>query len=152
MAARVEEIEQAIFIQLARPSVAAFLFNPLNEVIWCSGVQSVRPSCEGRLVPGMQVERQVKALLRTFSLVYQVTAVQGDAGAELRVLRPWDLLLRYDLGAEQSGTRVTLHAELSTRDLFKLPGSLLCSRITRALRRDLLLLKRHLEHASWTVR
>src|SRR6266498_459757 len=104
------DVTSALLIRRPRPDVAAFMFDPGNDLRWTGGITASRPAQPGPLVAGATVERTAKFLGRTFTYGYVVTNHEPDRLVELRVDRPFPMTVRYELEPHQDGTRVTIHA------------------------------------------
>src|SRR5690349_4093501 len=99
-------------IVMRRPpaEVAAFMFDPANDLRWTGGITASKPAQPGPLVAGATVERTAKFLGRTFTYGYVVTHQEPDKLVEMRVDRPFPMTVRYELTPDPAGTRVAIHA------------------------------------------
>jgi hypothetical protein len=59
-----------VLVHRSRDDVAAFKFDPANDLWWTGGIQSSRPAQQGPLVAGSTVERTARFLGRTFTYGY----------------------------------------------------------------------------------
>jgi hypothetical protein len=80
-----------------RRDVAAFMFDPANDLHWTGGITASRPSEEGPLVTGATVERTARFLGRSFTYGYVVTEHDTDRLVQLEVERPFPMVVRYEL-------------------------------------------------------
>ena len=86
------------------------MFDPANDLAWTGGITASTPAQPGPLVLGATVQRTAKFLGRTFSYGYRVTAHEPDRLVEMRVDRPFPMVIRYELDDDQDGaTRVAIH-------------------------------------------
>jgi len=104
------DVRPTVLVQRPRDEVAAFMFDPANDVRWTGGISSSRPAQPGLLVKGATVERTAKFLGRTFDYGYVVTRHEPARLVELKVDRPFPMLVRYELEDAAAGTLVAIHA------------------------------------------
>src|SRR5262245_26134083 len=104
------DVRPVVLIRRARPEVAAFMFDPANDLRWTGGITASTPAQPGPLVAGATVERTARFLGRRFSYGYVVTRHEPDRMVELRVDRPFPMLVRYELADAEDGTLVAIHA------------------------------------------
>jgi len=89
------------------------MFEPGNDVRWTGGITSSRPARPGPLVEGSKVERTARFLGRTFTYGYEVTGHVPDRSVELKVERPFPMLVTYeldDVAGRDAATLVAIHA------------------------------------------
>src|SRR4051812_37220086 len=98
------DVRPQVRIRRPRRDVAAFMFDPANDLHWTGGITASRPGRPGPLVPGATVERTARFLGRDFTYGYVVTAHQPDAVLEMRVDRPFPMLVRYELADDAGAT------------------------------------------------
>jgi hypothetical protein len=60
-------VRPAVLVHRSRDDVAAFMFDPANDLRWTGGIQSSRPAQQGPLVARSTVERTARFLGRTFT-------------------------------------------------------------------------------------
>jgi hypothetical protein len=89
------DVRPVVTIHRPRSEVAAFMFDPANDLRWTGGITSSRPSRPGPLVAGSTVERTARFLGRRFTYGYEVTAHEPDRLVEMRVDRPFPMTVRY---------------------------------------------------------
>jgi len=104
------DVRPAVLVHRPRRDVAAFMSDPDNDMRWTGGITSSTPAQPGPLVEGATVERTARFLGRTFTYGYVVTRHQPDRLVELKVDRPFPMLVRYELEDAADGTRVAIHA------------------------------------------
>src|SRR5262249_54969309 len=104
------DLRPEVLIHRPRHDVAAFMFNPHNDLPWTGGITSSRPAQPGPLVKGATVERTARFLGRAFTYGYVVTEHEPDRLVELAVDRPFPMTVRYELADADGGTRVAIHA------------------------------------------
>ena len=104
------DVRPAVLVHRPRRDVAAFMFDPGNDLRWTGGITASTPAQPGPLVEGATVERTARFLGRTFTYGYVVTRHQPDRLVELKVDRPFPMLVRYELEDAADGTRVAIHA------------------------------------------
>ena len=51
------DIRPEVLVHRPRPDVAAFMFDPANDLAWTGGITASRPAQPGPLVQGATVER-----------------------------------------------------------------------------------------------
>jgi hypothetical protein len=91
------DVRPEVLVRRPRTEVAAFMFDPVNDLRWTGGITSSCPAQPGPLVAGAKVERTASFLGRTFTYGYVVTEHQPDRLVELKVDRPFPMLVRYEL-------------------------------------------------------
>src|SRR5664279_5626964 len=105
------DVRPEMLVHRPRPDVAAFMFDPANDLAWTGGITTSRPAQPGPLVQGATVERTARFLGRTFTYGYLVTAHEPDRLVEMTVDKPFPMLVRYELDdAEDGATRVAIHS------------------------------------------
>ena len=79
------DVRPIVLVRRPRPEVAAFMFDPANDLRWTGGITSSRPDQPGRLREGATVVRTARFLGRTFDYGYVVTrARSGPARRDAR--------------------------------------------------------------------
>jgi hypothetical protein len=81
------EVRPVVLVQRPRNEVAAFMFDPANDMRWTGGITSNRPAQPGTLVKGAKVERSAKFLGRSFDYGYVVTEHEPDRLVEVGLRR-----------------------------------------------------------------
>src|SRR5262245_38168063 len=104
------DVRPVVLIHRPRHEVAAFMFDPRNDLHWTGGITASRPARPGPLEKGATVERTAKFLGRTFTYGYVVTAHEPDHLVELKVDKPFPMTVRYELDDTDGGTLVAIHA------------------------------------------
>lgn len=121
------------------------MFHPKNDLLWTGGIISSSPAHSGPLVKGAAVERNAKFLGRTFTYRYTVTAHQPDQMVELRVDRPFPMLVRYELEDAPDGTLVAIHASGTPGPFFRWATPVMGRQVRRSITSDLARLRVCLE-------
>jgi hypothetical protein len=117
--------------------VAAFMFDPANDLRWTGGITASRPAQPGPLVRGATVERTAKFLGRTFDYGYVVSQHEPDRMVELTVDRPFPMLIRYELEDAPEGTIVAIRATGAPGRFFGWAGPLMQRRVRKSITADL---------------
>src|SRR5690349_12710918 len=139
------DVEKEVLIRRDRADVAAFMFDPVNDAVWTSGVVKSRPLTEGRLRAGSRVERTTRFLGREFSYVYCVVEADDDRFVEIRVDKPFPMQVRYTLDDAPNGTRARIRARGDAAGFFRLAAPLLAIMVGRSIGIDLEQLRAALE-------
>lgn len=140
------DIRPEVVIHRARTDVAAFMFDPANDLAWTGGITASTPNQPGPLMLGATVERTAKFLGRTFSYGYRVTAHEPDRLVEMRVEKPFPMLIRYELDDDQDGaTRVAIHTTGTPGGFFGLAAPLMTRQVRNSITADLHRLRDRLE-------
>lgn len=139
------DVRPEVVVRRPPGDVAAFMFDPAHDLRWTGGITSSRPSQPGPLVEGATVERTAKFLGRTFTYGYVVTRREGDRLLELKVDRPFPMLVRYELEKAEAGTRVAIHATGSPGRFFGWATPLMAGRVRSSIAGDLERLRACLE-------
>ena len=143
------DIRPEVLIHRARPDVAAFMFDPANDLAWTGGITASTPAQPGPLVLGATVQRTAKFLGRTFSYEYRVTAHEPDRLVEMQVDRPFPMLIRYELDDDQDGaTRVAIHTTGTPGGFFGLAAPLMTRQVRNSITADLRRLRDRLENLT----
>jgi hypothetical protein len=134
-------------VQIRRPrhEVAAFMFDPRNDLRWTGGIIDSRPAQPGPLVRGATVERTARFLGRRFTYGYVVTAHEPDALLELRVDRPFPMLIRYELADDADGTLAAIYAAGSPGRFFGWATPIMRRQVERSISADLRRLRNCME-------
>jgi len=142
------DVRVELQIPRTRSEVAAYMFDPVHDAAWTSGVVAVNPLTPGRLRVGSRVERTVKFLGKTFSYMYEVVDAGDDAFIEMSVAQPFPMQVRYQLDpVDAATTRVAIHARGDASGFYKLMSPILNRMVRRNMRRDLANLARCLARA-----
>jgi hypothetical protein len=99
-----------VLIRRARADVAAFMFDPANDLRWTGGIMSSTPAQAGLLMTGSTVVRTARFLGRSFTYGYSVVRHEADRMVELQVERPFPMTVRYELTDAGDATEVAIHA------------------------------------------
>ncbi len=139
------DVRPSVLIRRPRPDVAAFMFDPRNDLRWTGGITASRPAQAGPLVEGATVERTARFLGRSFTYGYAVTRHQPDRLVELKVDRPFPMLVRYELDDAADGTLVTIQAAGSPGRFFGWATPLMTRQVRKSIAADLQRLRACLE-------
>ena len=132
------DVRTEVVIHRERPDVAAFMFDPANDLAWTGGITSSRPAQPGPLRAGATVERTARFLGRSFSYGYRVTAHDADRLVEMQVDKPFPMVIRYELEDEQDGvTRVAIHTTGVPGGFFGLAAPLMTRQVRSSITADL---------------
>jgi len=139
------DVRPEVLVRRPRAEVAAFMFDPANDLKWTGGITSSRPARPGPLVAGSTVERTARFLGRTFTYGYVVTRHDPDRLLELRVERPFPMLVRYELDDTAGGTLVSIRATGDPSRFFGWATPLMKRQVRRSIAADLDRLRAQLE-------
>jgi hypothetical protein len=139
------DVRPVVLIRRPRHDVAAFMFDPGNDLRWTGGITASRPAQPGPLVAGATVERTAKFLGRSFTYGYVVTEHQPDHLVELKVERPFPMLVRYELQDADEGTLVAIHASGTPGGFFGWATPLMARQVRKNITADLERLRACLE-------
>jgi Polyketide cyclase / dehydrase and lipid transport len=139
------DVRPSVRIRRPRHDVAAFMFNPDNDLRWTGGITASRPAQPGPLVRGAKVDRTAKFLGRTFTYRYVVTDHEPDRLVELQVDRPFPMRVRYELADADHGTEVTIHASGTPGRFFGWATPLMTRQVRASISHDLERLRSCLE-------
>ena len=131
------DVRPVVLVRRPRRDVAAFMFDPSNDLRWTGGITSSRPAQPGLLVEGATVERTARFLGRSFTYGYVVTKHEPDRLVELKVDRPFPMLVRYELDDATDGTLVAIHAAGSPGRFFGWATPLMTRQVRRSITADL---------------
>jgi hypothetical protein len=131
------DVRPTVLVHRPRHEVAAFMFDPANDLRWTGGITSSRPAEPGPLAPGATVERTAKFLGRTFTYGYVVTAHDPDRLVELTVDKPFPMTVRYELADAENGTLVAIHAKGTPGRFFWWAPPLMTRQVQRSIASDL---------------
>jgi hypothetical protein len=131
------DVRPTVLVRRPRAEVAAFMFDPANDLSWTGGITSSTPAEPGPLVAGAIVERTAKFLGRTFGYGYIVTDHEPDRLVEMKVERPFPMTVRYELADADSGTEVAIHASGSPGGFFGWATPLMTRQVRRSIAADL---------------
>ena len=131
------DVRPTVVIRRPRPDVAAFMFDPANDMRWTGGITASRPARPGPLVEGSTVERTARFLGRSFSYGYVVTRHEPDRMVELKVDRPFPMLVRYELEDAARGTLVAIHASGSPGRFFGWATPVMSRQVRKSIAGDL---------------
>jgi hypothetical protein len=140
------DVRPVVLVRRPRPDVAAFMFDPGNDLRWTGGITASRPAQPGPLVRGATVERTARFLGRTFTYGYVVTDHEPGRLVELKVDRPFPMLVRYELEDADGGTLVAIHATGNPGGFFGWATPLMARQVRRSITGDLERLRACLEN------
>lgn len=139
------DVRPVVLVRRPRAEVAAFMFDPANDLRWTGGIRSSEPDRPGRLTTGMTVARTARFLGRTFTYGYVVTAHEPDTSVELKVDKPFPMVVRYELADADGGTEVVIHATGEPGRFFGFATPLMRRQVHRSISADLARLRTCLE-------
>jgi hypothetical protein len=139
------DVRPEILVRRPRDQVAAFMFDPTNDIRWTGGITDSRPAQPGPLTTGATVERTARFLGRSFTYGYVVTQHEPGRLVQLQVERPFPMTVRYELQDGPGGTLVTIHATGTPGRFFSWATPLMRSNVRKSIAADLERLRRCLE-------
>jgi Polyketide cyclase / dehydrase and lipid transport len=139
------DVRPEVLVRRPRAEVAAFMFDPRNDLRWTGGITSSKPAQPGTLVKGATVERKAKFLGRTFTYGYLVTQHQPDRLVELDVTKPFPMTVRYELEDTADGTLVAIHARGTPGGFFRWATPIMARQVRKSITGDLERLRACLE-------
>jgi hypothetical protein len=139
------DVKPSVVVHRSPAEVAAFMFDPANDLRWTGGITASTPARPGQLTEGATVERTAKFLGRTFTYGYVVTRHEPDRLVEMRVDRPFPMTVRYELAEHPDGTLVSIHAAGSPGWFFRWASPLMAGQVRRSITADLHRLRACLE-------
>jgi hypothetical protein len=139
------DVRPSVLVRRPPGEVAAFMFDPGNDLRWTGGITSSTPARPGPLVEGATVERTARFLGRTFTYGYVVTRHEPDRLVELKVDRPFPMTVRYELEPHPDGTTVTIHATGKPGRFFRWATPLMARQVRKSITADLQRLRACLE-------
>ena len=131
------DVRPTVVIRRPRDEVAAFMFDPANDLRWTGGITASRPARPGPLTTGATVERTAKFLGRTFTYGYVVTDHEPDRLVEMKVERPFPMLVRYELDDTEDGTLVAIRATGNPGRFFGWATPIMARQVRRNIAGDL---------------
>jgi polyketide cyclase/dehydrase/lipid transport protein len=131
------DVKPSVLVRRSPAEVAAFMFDPANDLRWTGGITSSTPAQPGPLVEGAVVVRTARFLGRTFTYGYLVTRHEPDRLVELKVDRPFPMTVRYELEPHADGTLVTIHATGTPGRFFGWATPLMARQVRRSITADL---------------
>lgn len=139
------DVRPVVLVRRPRTEVAAFMFDPANDLRWTGGITASRPDQPGRLREGATVVRTARFLGRTFDYGYVVTRAEPDRLVEMRVERPFPMRVTYQLDDADGGTSVAIRAAGSPGRFFGWATPLMTRQVRRSITADLERLRACLE-------
>lgn len=131
------DVRPVVLVRRPRSDVAAFMFDPRNDLRWTGGITSSRPAQPGPLVPEATVDRTARFLGRSFTYRYVVTRHLPDQLVEMRVDRPFPMLIRYELQDAPDGTLVAIRAAGTPGRFFRWATPVLARQVRKSIAGDL---------------
>jgi len=141
------DVKPSVLVRRSPAEVAAFMFDPANDLRWTGGITTSTPAQPGPLVEGATVERTARFLGRTFTYGYVVTRHEPNRLVELKVDRPFPMTVRYELDEHPAGTLVTIHTTGSPGRFFGWATPLMARQVRKSIAADLARLRDCLETA-----
>jgi len=139
------DVRPSVVVRRPRAEVAAYMFDPANDLAWTGGITSSRPGQPGPLAEGATVVRTAKFLGRTFDYGYVVTAHEPGRLVEMKVEKPFPMTVRYGLSDAEEGTNVAIRATGSPGGFFSVAEPLMRWQVRRSIAADLARLKANVE-------
>lgn len=131
------DVKPSVLVRRSPAEVAAFMFDPANDLRWTGGITTSTPAQPGPLVEGATVERTARFLGRTFTYGYVVTRHEPDRLLDLKVDRPFPMTVRYELDEHPDGTLVTIHATGTPGRFFGWATPLMARQVRKSITGDL---------------
>jgi hypothetical protein len=131
------DVRPSVLVHRSPAVVAAFMFDPANDLRWTGGITASTPERPGPLVEGATVVRTARFLGRRFTYGYVVTRHEPDRLVELKVDQPFAMTVRYELDEQPDGTLVTIHATGTPGRFFGWATPLLARQVHRNIAADL---------------
>ena len=131
------DVRPSVVVHRPRAEVAAFMFDPANDLRWTGGITASTPARPGPLVEGATVERTARFLGRRFTYGYVVTRHEPERLVELEVDRPFPMLIRYELADHSDGTLVSIRATGTPGRFYGWATPLLARQVRRNITADL---------------
>lgn len=85
------DVRPEILVRRPRADVAAYMFDPANDLAWTGGITASTPNQPGSLLEGSSVVRTARFLGRTFDYGYVVTAHEPERLVEMKVDKPFPI-------------------------------------------------------------
>jgi hypothetical protein len=142
------DVRPEVLVRRPRADVAAYMFDPANDLAWTGGITASTPNQAGPLVEGSTVVRTARFLGRTFDYGYVVTAHEPGQRVEMKVDKPFPMLVRYELADDPEGTRVVISAHGSPGRFFGWAAPLMRRQVRKSIAADLQRLRDQLESTS----
>lgn len=142
------DVRPEVLVRRPRADVAAYMFDPANDLAWTGGITASTPSQPGPLVAGSTVVRTARFLGRTFDYGYVVTAHEPERLVEMKVDKPFPMLVRYELADDPAGTRVAISANGSPGRFFGWAAPLMKRQVRKSIAADLQRLRGELESTN----
>jgi hypothetical protein len=139
------DVRPVVLVHRPRRDVAAFMFDPGNDLRWTGAITSSTPSRPGPLTEGTSVQRTARFLGRSFTYGYLITKHEPDRLVEMTVERPFPMLVRYELDDAPAGTLVAIRAQGSPGRFFGFANPVLNAQVRKRIAADLERLRRCLE-------
>jgi hypothetical protein len=140
------DVRPDVLIRRPRSEVAAFMFDPANDLAWTGGITSSTPAQPGPLTRGATVVREAKFLGRTFTYGYVVSEHEADRLLELAVEKPFPMTVRYELEDADGGTHVVIHANGTPGRFFRWATPFMSRQVRTSIHGDLERLRAILEN------
>jgi hypothetical protein len=131
------DVRPEILVRRPRDEVAAFMFDPANDMRWTGGITDSRPAQPGPLTTGATVERTARFLGRSFTYGYVVTEHEPGRLVQLDVERPFPMRVRYELQDVADGTLVAIHATGNPGRFFGWATPLMSGKVRKSIAADL---------------
>ena len=140
------DVSVELVIKRKLADVANYMFDPSHDAEWTTGVVESKPLSKGHMRPGMRVRRVVEFVGKRLEYEYKVVAAD-ESFVEMKVDKPFPMLVRYELEEESKGTVTRIHAKGDPGSFIKVAGPVLKLIVKRNMKADLKALQKHLESA-----
>ena len=140
------DVSVELVIKRKLADVANYMFDPSHDAQWTTGVVESKPLGKGHLRPGMRVKRTVEFVGRRLEYEYKVVAAD-ESFVEMKVDKPFPMVIRYELEEEAKGTMTRIHAKGDPGSFINVAGPVLKLIVKRNMKADLKALQKHLESA-----
>jgi carbon monoxide dehydrogenase subunit G len=126
--------------------VAAYMFDPVHDPDWISGISEAAPLADGPIVVGSRVRRRASFLGRRIDYVMKVVDLEPHRRLVMHAVEaPMPMDVTYEVEPHPAGSRARVRVQGDAGGLYRIAGPLMGRQVRRSITDDVVALKRILE-------
>ncbi len=143
------DVKAEVKINRTRQEVARYAVNPVNDVVWITGIVEVKMLSDQPVALGTTVERIATFLGRRIEYVLEVVEYEPESLLAMRSIKgPFPMDVRYEFEKASGATLARIRIQGESKGFYKLAAPVLSRAVRRSIENDLETLKDILESGA----